>query len=128
MAVWSLVSLRGWPVTRRCWGRAWPSSCWMRGGRHFLRRPRRLCGEKGEAMSERPLADKRIAITRAEEQAGDLMARLRGLGAAPLLCPAIAIAPPADFAPLDTAIERLTQYDWLIVTSVNGVRALLGRM
>jgi uroporphyrinogen-III synthase len=79
-------------------------------------------------MNERPLAGKRVAITRAEDQAGDLVARLRGLGAAPLLCPAIAIAPPADFAALDTAIERLTQYDWLIVTSVNGVRALLGRM
>ena len=80
-------------------------------------------------MSEdRSLEGKRIAITRAEEQAGGLAERLRELGAEPLLCPSIAIAPPADYAPLDAAIARLSEYDWLIVTSANGVHALLDRM
>jgi uroporphyrinogen-III synthase len=79
-------------------------------------------------MDARPLLHKRIAVTRAEDQAGALVARLRDLGAEPIVCPAIAIVPPADFAPLDAAIARLEEYDWLIVTSVNGVRALLDRM
>jgi uroporphyrinogen-III synthase len=79
-------------------------------------------------MNERPLLGKRIVVTRAEDQAAGLLERLRALGAEPVACPAIAIAPPEDFAPLDAAIARLADYDWLIVTSANGVRALLGRM
>jgi uroporphyrinogen-III synthase len=79
-------------------------------------------------MEDRPLEGKRIAVTRAEEQAGALLARLRALGADPIASPAIAIVPPDDFAPLDAAISRLAQYDWLIVTSANGVHALLERM
>jgi uroporphyrinogen-III synthase len=77
---------------------------------------------------ERPLQNKCIAVTRAEDQSAGLLARLRELGADPIACPAIAFAPPDDFGPLDAAIGRLEQYDWLIVTSANGVRALIDRM
>jgi uroporphyrinogen-III synthase len=77
---------------------------------------------------QRPLAGKRIAVTRAEEQAAELAARLTALGAEAIICPTIAIAPPADFASLDRAIAGLDQYDWIIFTSANGVRALLSRM
>jgi uroporphyrinogen-III synthase len=79
-------------------------------------------------MQRRPLQGKRIVITRPEAQAGGLAARLRALGAEPIACPAIAIAPPADYALLDAAIARLDTYDRLIVTSANGVHALLRRM
>src|SRR4051812_1438229 len=79
-------------------------------------------------MPEQPLQGKRIAVTRAGEQSAGLLARLGTLGASAIACPAIAFAPPADFAALDAAIARLEQYDWLIVTSANGVRALLDRM
>src|SRR5688500_17559084 len=79
-------------------------------------------------MEKGPLQDKRIAVTRAEEQAAGLLARLRELGADPIACPAIAFAPPNDFTSFDTAIGRLEQYDWLIATSANGVRALIDRM
>jgi uroporphyrinogen-III synthase len=79
-------------------------------------------------MEEHPLQGKRIAITRAEGQSAGLLARLQSLGAATIVCPAITIAPPEDFAALDAAINRLDQYDWLIVTSANGVRVLLDRM
>jgi uroporphyrinogen III methyltransferase/synthase len=85
-------------------------------------------GPKGSVMYERPLEGKRIVITRPEAQSGGLAMRLRELGAEPIACPAIAIAPPADYAALDAAIGGLDRYDWLIVTSANGVRALLGRM
>ncbi len=79
-------------------------------------------------MPEPPLQGKHIAVTRAEEQSAGLLARLDALGATAVACPAIAFAPPADFAALDAAIGRLEHYDWLIVTSANGVRALLDRM
>src|SRR5258706_10269662 len=79
-------------------------------------------------MHEHALQGKRIAVTRAEEQSAGLLARLSALGAATVVCPAITIAPPTDFAALDAAITRLTEYHWLIVTSANGVRALLHRI
>jgi len=79
-------------------------------------------------MLEHPLHGKCIAVTRAEEQSAGLLARLEGLGATTIICPAIMIVPPEDFTALDAAIGRLDQYDWLIVTSANGVRALLDRM
>jgi len=79
-------------------------------------------------MHNRLLHGKRIAITRAEEQSAGLLAQLSALGATAIECPAIAIIPPADFAALDAAIGRLAKYDWLILTSANGVRALLDRM
>lgn len=79
-------------------------------------------------MQETPLQGRRIVVTRAREQSDTLIERLRALGAEPIPCPAIAIAPPPDFAPLDAAIARLHEYDWLIVTSANGVRALVERM
>lgn len=77
---------------------------------------------------DRPLEGRRIVVTRAVAQAAGLVARLHDLGAVPIACPAIAILPPVDVAPLDAAIARLGGYDWVVVTSVNGVRALIDRM
>ncbi|HMA36308.1 MAG TPA: uroporphyrinogen-III synthase, partial [Chloroflexia bacterium] len=64
----------------------------------------------------------------AQAQSGPLLADLRALGADAIECPAIAIAPPADYAPLDAALAGLAQYDWLIFTSANGVRAVFDRL
>ncbi len=75
-----------------------------------------------------PLAGRHIAITRPREQAADLVERLEALGARVSLLPAIRIAPLEDYAPLDAAISRLSGYDWLIFTSVNGVRAFASRL
>ncbi len=77
---------------------------------------------------DRPLEGKRIAITRPEHQARALIARLGELGAMVAATPTIAIVPPADYAPLDTAIARLSNYDWIVATSANGVQALFDRM
>jgi len=75
-----------------------------------------------------PLFGKRIAITRAREQADTLAARLSALGAAVLELPTIEICPPADPGPLDRAISSLPSYDWLIFTSANGVKAFIDRL
>jgi uroporphyrinogen III methyltransferase/synthase len=69
-----------------------------------------------------PLFGKRIVVTRATEQAGTLAARLSALGAGVIELPTIEIQPPADLTPLERAIAELDAYDWLIFTSVNGVR------
>ncbi len=73
------------------------------------------------------LAGLRIVITRAEEQAGELAARLTALGAEVIELATIAIAPASDYGPLDAAAASLASYDWLIFTSANGVRAFARR-
>jgi uroporphyrinogen III methyltransferase/synthase len=75
-----------------------------------------------------PLFGRRIVVTRAREQAADLSDRLRSLGAYAIELPVIEIAPAEDPAPLDRAIGQLSSYDWLIFTSVNGVRLFLERL
>ena len=50
------------------------------------------------------------------------------MGAEVLLAPTVQVRPLADTALLDAAIERLTDYDWLVFTSVNGVRFFIRRL
>src|SRR5437868_5110755 len=75
-----------------------------------------------------PLSGKRILITRAHEQAGAMARQLEKLGASVLSIPTIEIRPPQSFQPLDKALKKIPAYDWLILTSVNGVKALFKRM
>jgi uroporphyrinogen-III synthase len=84
--------------------------------------------EAPSPSSETPLTGRTILVTRARHQAGALADRLRALGAALLEIPAIEIVPPESYAPLDAALQDSPLYQWLIVTSVNGARALAERM
>ena len=79
-------------------------------------------------MSDKPLAGKRILITRARAQAGSLAERLEALGGAVIECPTIEIRPPGDFAKFDAALGRIESYHWLILTSVNSIEPLLSRL
>lgn len=78
----------------------------------------------------RPLVGLTVLVPRAREQAGVFSLLLRQRGAEPLEVPTIAIRPVGSTAELDRAVERLVGggYDWLVLTSVNGVAALRGRM
>jgi uroporphyrinogen III methyltransferase/synthase len=76
----------------------------------------------------KPLFGKRVLVTRSREQASVLSQRLRELGAEPVELPAIAFEPPEDYSPLDAAIRHIHQYDWIIFTSTNGVRAFMERL
>jgi len=75
-----------------------------------------------------PLQGIRILIGRARHQSGSLSTQLRQLGAQVLEIPFIEIRPPRSFRPLDHALKNLATYDWLILTSVNGVEAMWQRM
>jgi uroporphyrinogen III methyltransferase / synthase len=75
-----------------------------------------------------PLFGRRIVLTRAEEQAAETAEILRALGAGVIELPTIAIRPPLSWAAVDTAIERLPTYDWIVFTSVNGVRFFFERL
>ena len=75
-----------------------------------------------------PLADKRILITRAQGQTEEFSGLLKNYGATIIPFPTIEIVPPDDWSPLDEAINRLATYDWVIFTSVNGVKFFAQRL
>jgi len=79
-------------------------------------------------FENRPLMGKRIVVTRAREQASDLVKLLSDLGAECLECPTIRVAPPDDWKSLDAAIDKIASYDWLVFTSVNGVNYFFKRL
>jgi len=79
-------------------------------------------------MAKRPLRGIRILVGRARHQAGALSGELRRLGAQVIEIPFIEIRKPRSFHPLDSALQNLTAYDWLILTSANGVEAMWERM
>ena len=66
-------------------------------------------------------------ITRAARQSVELVENLAKLGAMPILLPLVAFSAPEDYAPLDAALDRLEQFDWIIFTSENAVRAVVKR-
>jgi uroporphyrinogen-III synthase len=75
-----------------------------------------------------PLAGRRILVTRARHQAGQLSTQLAELGAEVIEIPAIEILPPDSWDPLDTALRNLLQYQWLIVTSANTIKSISERL
>src|ERR1700739_2191792 len=75
-----------------------------------------------------PLAGKRVVITRAESQSAALAAALIAHGAEAISLPLIQILPPLDYAPLDSALRDLANFDWLVFTSQNAVAALALRL
>jgi uroporphyrinogen-III synthase len=76
----------------------------------------------------RPLRGLRVLVGRARHQASALSSGLRALGAQVLEIPFIEIRKPHSFRPLDTALKNVRDYDWLILTSVNGVEAMWERV
>jgi len=79
-------------------------------------------------FERRPLLGERIVVTRARQQASDLLRQLTEAGAECIQCPTIKVAPPSDWTPLDQAIETLSQYAWIVFTSVNGVDYFFRRL
>ena len=79
-------------------------------------------------FESRPLFGRRVLVTRPKEQAPILSTLLTAYGAEPVECPTLEIAPPDTSEELDEAIKELPTYQWLVVTSVNGVRAFMERL
>lgn len=75
-----------------------------------------------------PLSGVRVLVGRARHQASALSSGLRALGAEVLEIPFIEIRKPRSYKALDEALKHLSEYDWLILTSVNGVDALCERL
>ena len=79
--------------------------------------------------ARQPLTGLTVLVPRARDQASDFSALLRSRGAEPLEVPTIEIRPVATTEELDRAVEDLAagHFDWVVLTSVNGVAALRAR-
>lgn len=85
-------------------------------------------GSGPESTPHRPLAGRRVLITRPRHQAADFADALRAFGADPVIVPMIRIVPPEDDGPLARACAGAAGFDWIVFTSANGVEALLSRL
>lgn len=79
-------------------------------------------------FEDKPLFGKRVLITRARSQASVFAEKVEALGGEPWEFPAIEIVDPEDFSPLDSAIAEIESFDWLVLTSVNGVQSFMKRL
>jgi uroporphyrinogen III methyltransferase/synthase len=84
-------------------------------------------GNRNRSGAAGPLAGKRIVVTRAPEQASELIRALESLGAEVLLLPTVGFAPAEDAAELDAAFARVAEFDWILFTSQNAVRFFCSR-
>ncbi len=75
-----------------------------------------------------PLTQKTILVTRAAGQSGQFTQLLEAQGATVIEMPTLEIGPPSSWHMLDEAIAHLPDFDWLILTSTNGVDYFFQRL
>lgn len=79
-------------------------------------------------FDNKPLFGQTIVVTRAREQASSLVGELRERGANVIQCPTIRVEELDDYAATDNAIARLSEFAWIVFTSVNGVENFWKRL
>ncbi len=79
-------------------------------------------------FDDRPLFGRRVLVTRSSAQSWELTALLEREGAEVVEVPSIRIEPPDDFGPLDSALDRLDSFHWVVFTSANAVNAMFDRL
>jgi uroporphyrinogen-III synthase len=77
--------------------------------------------------NHKPLAGKRVVVTRASEQSQSLVDALREAGAEPILFPLVAFTPADNPAELDACLKNSARFDWVFFTSQNALRAVQQR-
>lgn len=75
-----------------------------------------------------PLAGKTILVTRSASQSAKFRNLLEEKGANVIEMPALVIKPPSSWNSLDQAIDHLSEFNWLILTSANGVEYFFTRL
>src|SRR5260370_35853295 len=71
---------------------------------------------------------RRIVVTRAREQAGELVRALEARGARAVLAPVIRIQPLENLGALRAALTGLSAYRWVVFTSQNSVHIVFDRL
>jgi len=79
-------------------------------------------------FENRPLFGKRIVVTRSREQASRLSSLIEELGGQAIEIPTIKIVPNDDMSLLHRSFEAIENYQWLIFTSINGVKIFFEEM
>ncbi len=79
-------------------------------------------------FDNQPLFGKKIVVTRTRNQASKLTRKLIPLGAEVIEFPTIEIQRIAETGPLKKAIDRIREFDWLLLTSQNGVNILFDQI
>ncbi len=85
-------------------------------------------GNKLNNSKTLPLNGKKIIVTRAAESTNKFGNLLQKQGAITIDMPALEITPPSSWQELDDAIAKLNEFDWLILTSANGVNYFFQRL
>ncbi len=75
-----------------------------------------------------PLAGKTILVTRSVGQSSYFAELLIEFGANVVEMPALEIGPPSSWDGLDNAIANLSSFNWLVLTSTNGVEYFFERL
>ncbi len=83
---------------------------------------------RGAKTTALPLAGLRVLVGRARHQASALSSCLRELGAGVVEIPFIEIRRPPSYKRIDAALKKLHEFDWLVLTSVNGVECMWDRL
>lgn len=76
-------------------------------------------------MNGAPLVGKNVLVTRAKHQAHELSAQIQALGGIAVELPLLSFVEASDQIAVIQAVRRLADYDWLILTSSNGVQFFL---
>jgi uroporphyrinogen III methyltransferase / synthase len=76
----------------------------------------------------RKLAGQTVLVTRPSGQSDELRDLLTAAGAEVLVQPGITVSDPPDWSPVDAALDRLEEFDWLVFSSSNGVGRLVDRL
>ena len=113
-------------IRDRRWERRWRRGCCAPAPENCSSAP----GKSNDvaASAERPLKGRVILVTRPEARGEELARLLREQGARVEQRPTIALVPPGDPEPSARAISRLSEFDWILFTSSNGVRFFFDRL
>lgn len=77
--------------------------------------------DKLKWFDNKPLFGKKIVVTRTRQQSSVMAEKLASLGARAIEFPTIEIKKAEDLSKLHTSIKRLSDYDWIVFTSQNGI-------
>ena len=84
--------------------------------------------QSNDSLVALPLTGKTVLVTRAAKQSSKFTSLLQERGATVLEMPALEIAAPSSWQDLDRSITQLNSFDWLILTSANGVTYFIERL
>jgi uroporphyrinogen III methyltransferase/synthase len=90
--------------------------------------PEKISEGRPKGSNSQPLKGRTVMVTRPLAQSEEITSLLEHLGASVIHCPTIEVVEPADRASIDSAIDRLESYDWIIFTSSNGVEFFFRRL